>query len=108
MEKLSLTIKDKKGNIIKTVEACSFEVSFGTIDKLMSLIDIDEKTTSFELLKKVSTTWKEITGILDEIFPGMTKEDWCMVKVNDLVPLILQVVKYTFSEIMGIPSEKKN
>ena len=107
-EKLTLTIKDKKGEVIKTVEAQTFDIYFGTIDNLMGLLDLDEETSSFELLKKVSTAWKELINILSDIFPDMEKEDWQYVKVNDLIPILLQIVGYTFSEMMGIPSNSKN
>lgn len=108
MGNLMLEVKDKSGNVIKTVEAQTFDIYFGTINSLMELLDIDEDTTSFELLKKISTAWGEVTSLLGEIFPGMTKEDWKFVRINDLVPIVLQVVKYTFLEIMTIPSDSKN
>lgn len=108
MEELTLVLKDNKGNIVKTVKATTLEIRFGTIDKLMELLDIDENTTSFELLKKVSTAWKELVEILNGVFPDMGKEDWNLVKINDLIPLLLQIIKYTFSEIMGVPSNSKN
>ena len=108
MEKLELQIKNKKGEIIKTVEANTFDVYFGTINNLMELLDINENTSSFEVLKKISTAWHEITSLLGEIFPDMAEKDWELVRVNDLVPIVLQVVRYTFLEIMTIPSDSKN
>mgnify|MGYP006952324057 CR=1 FL=1 len=105
---LTLPVKDRSGKVIKEVQADTFDIRFGTIDKLMELLDIDEDTSSFELLKKVSTAWREVTDILSDIFPDMEKDDWRYVRLNDLVPVILQVVKYTFSEIMEIPSDSKN
>lgn len=105
---LTLPVKDRDGKVIKEVQADTFDIRFGTIDKLMELLDIDEYTSSFELLKKVSTAWREVTDILSDIFPDMEKDDWRYVRLNDLVPVILQVVKYTFSEIMEIPSDSKN
>ena len=108
MEELRLVIKDRNSEIIKSVRARSFDIRFGTIDNLMGLLNIDENTTSFELLKKISTTWNEVTTLLDDIFPDMTKEDWKLVRINDLIPVVLQVIKYTFTEIMTIPSDAKN
>jgi hypothetical protein len=107
-EKLTLQVKDKKGEVIKVVEANTFDIYFGTIDSLMQLLDINEDTSSFDLLKKISTAWGEVTSLLGEIFPDMTDEDWKFVRINDLVPIVLQVVKYTFLEIMTIPSDSKN
>lgn len=107
-EKLELQVKDKKGNVIKTVEANTFDVYFGTIDNLMRLLDIDEQTSSFELLKKITKAWGEVTELLGDIFPDMTDQDWKYVRLNDLVPIVLRIVKYTFLEIMTIPSDSKN
>ena len=107
MEKLTLNIKDGQGNV-KTFEAGTFTISFGTIDKLMGLMDLDEQTSSFEVLKKITSAWKEIVKIMGEIFPDMTPEDWDCVKLNDLVPVVLKVVQFTFAEMMHIPSDPKN
>ena len=107
-QNLVLTLKNRDGEVVKEVKAQTFDLRFSTIDNLMLLLDISEETTSFELLKKVSKAWKEITLILDDIFPEMEKEDWTLVKLNDLVPIVLQIVKYTFSEIMSIPTDSKN
>lgn len=106
MENLTLTIR--KNDSVKVVEANTFDIYFGTIDKLMCILDIDENTTSFQLLRKVTVVWKELTKILNEIFPDMEQEDWDYVRINDLVPVIMQVIRYTFYEIMGIPSDSKN
>ena len=106
MTDLQLIVKNPDGEIVKTVNARYVEISFGTIDKLMGLLDIDEDTTSFQLLMKVSKAWKEVTSVLNEVFPDMTDNDWCLVKINDLVPLLFEIVKFTFAKIMGIPTEK--
>lgn len=106
METLFLPIKDKDGNIIRQAQAEMMEISLGTVDKLMALLDIDEDTNSFAVLKKVSTAWKEITKILHDVFPDVTQEEWENVSINKLVPVVLAIVKYTFSELMKIPTEK--
>lgn len=107
-EELVLTVRDKEGEIIKEVTAHTFSIYWGTINDLMELVSIDENTSSFEVLKKLSGAWGQVTEIMGEIFPGMTPEDWKYVRINDLVPVVMQVIKYTFAEIMGIPSDKKN
>ena len=105
-KEIKLTVKNKKGEVVKEVTAHAFSIYYGTIDKLMSLLDLDDATTSFEILKKVTTAWGEVTEILGEMFPDMEPSDWDYVKINDLVPVVLQVVRYTLTELMEIPSEK--
>lgn len=106
--KLVLPVKNKDGEVIKTVEAQTFNIYFGTISNLMEVLDIGEESSSFEVLKKVSTAWKQVVEILSDVFPDMEKSDWQYVRLNDLVPVMLEIVKYTFAEIMQIPSESKN
>lgn len=105
-KEIKLTVKNKKGETVKEVTAHTFSIYYGTIDKLMSLLDLDDATTSFEILKKVTTVWGEVTEILGEMFPDMEPSDWDYVKINDLVPIVLQVIRYTLTELMEIPSEK--
>lgn len=105
-KEIKLTVKNKKGEVVKEVTAHTFSIYYGTIDKLMSLLDLDDATTSFEILKKVTTAWGEVTEILGEMFPDMEPSDWDYIKINDLVPVVLQVVRYTLTELMEIPSEK--
>lgn len=106
MEKIMLQIRNREGEVTRTAEAKAFDIRFGTIDHLMELMDIDENTTSFDMLKKVSTAWTEVVSLLGEIFPDVTEAEWADIRLNDLVPTVFQVVKYTFSEIMSLPTEK--
>lgn len=107
-EQIVMAVRNKQGDVIKNVTAHTFSIYYGTIADLMDVIDITDDTPSFEVLKKVTGAWGQVTKILGEIFPDMTKEDWKYVRFNDLVPVVLQVIKYTFAEIMGIPSNGKN
>lgn len=108
IREIKLPVKNKKGEIVKEVTAMTPAIYFGTISNLMELLDINDTTSSMELLKKVSTAWKEIVEILSDIFPEVTEDEWKCVRLNDLVPIVLQVIRYTFSEIMTIPSDSKN
>lgn len=105
---IKLPVRNKKGEVVKKAEAMTPAIYFGTISNLMELLDIDDTTSSMELLKKVSTAWKEIVEILSDVFPEVTDDEWKYIRLNDLVPVVLQVIRYTFSEIMTIPSDSKN
>ena len=105
---IKLPVRNKKGEVVKNAEAMTPAIYFGTISNLMELLDIDDTTSSMELLKKVSTAWKEIVEILSDVFPEVTDDEWKYIRLNDLVPVVLQVIRYTFSEIMTIPSDSKN
>lgn len=108
MQKLLLNSYDQDGNITKTVEARMFDIEFGTIRALMKVLDIDNIEDTGELLKTVTDAWEEIVSILDHCFPDMTEADWKHVKVRELLPVLMDIVRFTFTEILMIPLDEKN
>lgn len=108
MEKISLNVYDNEDKITKTCEAKIVDLKFGTIRKLMNLLKIDDIENTSELLKVVYTAWDEITAVLNLCFPDMEEEDWDNVKVNELLPVIIKIVKSAFSEMLAIPTNSKN
>lgn len=107
MQELRLPVKNKQGEVVKEVIAYTPQIYLGTIMNLMELLEIGDDINGLELMKKVSTAWREVKEILSDIFPEMEEEDWEYIRLNDLIPIILQVVRYTFAEIMTIPSNSK-
>ena len=108
MDKLTLNIYDETGKIIKTVEAQPVHLKLGFIRKIMELLNIEGCTNSFELLGKVYGAWEELQKLLATIFPGVTEEEWDNVDLSELVPLIMNVVKFTIATMNGIPNDPKN
>ena len=108
MKKLLLNTYDREGKIVKTVEAQMFDIEFGTIRALMKVLDIDNIEDTAELLKTVTNAWEEILSILGQFFPEMEDDDWTHVKVKELLPVLLDIIRFTFSEIMTIPVSEKN
>lgn len=108
MKKLLLNTYDREGKIVKTVEAQMFDIEFGTIRALMKVLDIDNIEDTAELLKTVTNAWEEILSILGQCFPEMEDDDWTHVKVKELLPVLLDIIRFTFSEIMTIPASEKN
>ncbi|MBO6208443.1 MAG: hypothetical protein J6O73_16140 [Lachnospiraceae bacterium] len=108
MERLLLNSYDRDGNVTKTVEARMFDIEFGTIRALMKVLDIDNIEDTGELLRTVTEAWEEILVILGACFPDMAEEDWKHVKVRELLPVIMDIVKFTFTEILTIPVSEKN
>lgn len=103
---LILNIYDKKGKkVVRQAKGNTVDIMMGTIERLMSLLDIENSTDSIEILKKVSGAYQELKGILSLIFEDVTEEEWNYVKVKELIPVILNVVKYTFAEMNSIPTD---
>lgn len=108
MGKLKINVYDDKNKVIKTAEAQLVELKFKTIRSLMDILKIDDINDTMGLLRVIAEAWDEVKGILTKIFPDLTEEELDNVKLNELVPVFLQIIKYSFAEIITIPSDSKN
>lgn len=101
-----LNVYDVEGNVIKTVEAENLDIEFGHIRSIMRLLDVDNINDTWALLKTVYSAWDKLTEVLSQVFPDMEDEDWEHVKIKELVPELLEIVRDSFAEILTIPTEK--
>lgn len=110
MEALKLNVYDNDGNVIKTSEAQPIDFKFGTIRSLMKLLNVDNINDTTELLKAVYGAWDQVISILSQCFPDITDEEWDNVKVGELIPVLVDTLKYSFANILSIPqdSDAKN
>ena len=107
-EEIKITIYSEKGEAVRESTAQTFDLRMGSIRKLMELLKIESITDTYEMMKTVLDVWEELTGILGECFPDITPEEWDGVKVNELMPVIVQIMRAAFSEMLTIPTDKKN
>lgn len=105
---LKLNVYDKENNVVKTCEARTIEIKFGSIRRIMKLLNVDDINDTVELLKIVYGAWDQLTTILDEVFPGMEETDWDNVKLNELVPILVIILKDSFAAMLTIPTDPKN
>lgn len=108
MEKLEINVYDDKGKVKKTCEAEMIDLEFGTVRSIMEILNVDGVTNTSDLLKIVYSAWDELTKVLTKCFPKMTKADWDHVKLKELMPVLLGILKYSFAEILTIPKDPKN
>lgn len=109
MNNLILKIYDDKGqNVVKSYESTTYDLMFGTVKKLMELLKIEDMDNQMEMLKTIYNAWDEITAVLSAVFPGVTDDDWNNVKVKELLPIILDIAKYSVTEMFVIPTDPKN
>lgn len=108
MDKLILNVYDEKDDIVKTSEAKLIDLRFGTIRSLMELLNVDDIDDTSQLLKTVYGAWAQITNILGRVFPDMTEEDWENVKLTELLPILMVILKSSFVQILSIPNDSKN
>jgi hypothetical protein len=104
---LILKIYDDSGkNIVKSYESKTYDLMFGTVMKLMELLKIEDMDDQLEMLKTIYSAWEEIKTVLAGVFPGATDDDWKHVRVKELLPMILEIAKFSVTEMFTIPTEK--
>ena len=106
MKDLTINVYGENDEVVKTVEAKLIDIKFGTIRKLMSILDIDNAETSFDILNRVYESWEDICEILTKVFPDLTEEEMDNVNLSELVPTLLKVIKFSFAKITGIPGDE--
>lgn len=103
MENLVLNVYDDENNVVKTVEATAISIKFGVVRQLMKLLKIDDVSDTAELFKVILDAWDEITKVLNSCFPEMTEEDWDNVRIDELIPTVVELLKGSFSLMLTIP-----
>ena len=71
-------------------------------------LQIDQVKDTSELLKVIYSAWGQITSILSKAFPDMEDADWENVKLSELVPILVTILKNSFAKIATIPTDEKN
>lgn len=108
MENLKLNVYDENDNIIKTSEAKMIDLRFGTIRSLMELLKVDDINDTTQLLRTVYSAWAQVISILSKVFPDMEEEDWENIKLSELLPMLVAILKSSFAQILTIPTDEKN
>lgn len=106
MRNIEINVYDGTGAIVKTSRANIIDIEFGTIRSIMKLLKVENIDDMGELFATVYDAWDQLIVILAQIFPDMAYEDWDHVKVRELIPAVIDILKYSFAEIMKVPKEK--
>ena len=105
---IKLNVYDEDGKVLKTVSAEKVKLKFGAIRSIMELLNVENIEDTASLLKTVYSAWGQLTRILTKCFPDMTEDDWENVELAELVPAVIEILRYSFSEILTIPKDEKN
>lgn len=103
---ITINAYDENGKVTKTAKAEMIELEFGAVRSIMELLNVESINDTGALLKTVYSAWNELTVILNKCFPDMETKDWDHVKLKELIPVIVDILKYSFSEILTIPNSK--
>lgn len=106
---ISINIYDKKGKeVVRTVKAEEYEIMFGAVGELMKLVKAAGDEDKTAVVKVIGSAWDEVVNVMDGFFPDVTEDEWKCVKVSELVPTIIEIVKYAVSKMLNIPVDSKN
>ena len=106
--KMVLNVYDDDDNITKSCEGKLIDIKFVVLRSLMKLLKVDDINDTVELLKVVYGAWDKLISILEKCFPEMEDDDWDNVKLTELIPVLLLIVKYSAVKMSEIPTESKN
>ncbi len=103
-----LNIK-KRGQIIKTYTANSYDLTLGVCEDLLNLLNLDEFSNGDKLkdvevnkvLDLVVKNYGKFIEIVHEIFPELTEEERRYITVYDLRDLIVAVAKDTLQRLFN-------
>lgn len=107
---MKLNIYEKK-KIIKTYEADTYDLMFGTMEDIAEAINLDEMElgTDTEILKMlgkaVMGSMDTIKDLMKDIFDGITDEELKKTKVKEMLQVLVEVIKYTIKQL-SIGAEK--
>lgn len=94
------------GKIIeKTYVTEEIDIMFGTVEDLLDVIDFDNLNDEKEVVKVVIKTLNNLKPFLKQIFDGLTDDEIKRTKVKELVPLFVDIVKYTMDELKALMSK---
>lgn len=109
---LVLNIYKNKNEIEKTYTAETYDLMFGTMEDILNIIDI-EKFDSGDKEDFVAAASKLIAGglnqlkpLLLDVFDGLTEEELRKTRVADLTKIVIEIVKYSITQIRGASTGK--
>lgn len=112
---MELTLNIYKGREIeKTYTADSYDIMFGTVEDIIKLIDLDaltKSTDNADFVRAVGNLivkgFDELKPLLMDIFPELTEDELRRTRVKEIVPLVMDVVKYSFTTFFPQTKQKK-
>lgn len=113
--KLTLNIYEGK-KIVKTYEADEFTLMTGVCEDIINVVDIDkltngkldDKTLGIEVIKVVAKSFSKFKPFLQDIFVGLTDDEYRHTSIKEVAQVVVAVVQYTVSELFNVGGNSKN
>lgn len=108
MAEIKLNIYDRETKTIaKTYTTNSIDLMFGTVEDILNVVDVDKLGDQNEIVKMIVKGWAQLKPFLKDIFPGLTDDEIKGVKINEMIPVFMQIFA-GISENMGLLVNGKN
>ena len=110
MLKLNIYGKENGKLVIeKTYHADAYSLMFGTMEDVVRLIDVEKlQSGNINQPEFIGAVAQIVVGSMDvvkpilcEVFEGLTEEELRNTKVSEIVPIIVNIFKYSMNE-MGL------
>lgn len=113
---LKLNVYGKGKKVEKTYAAEEFTLMTGTCEDILKVVDVDklmsgklsDEQMGIEIIKTVTKSFKLFCPLLQEVFDGLTAEEYRRTSVKEVANCVINVVKYTVSELFNVGGAEKN
>ena len=107
---MKLNIWKNQKEIERTLEVDTYDIMFGTIEDILSLVDkLDALDDDNQLFVLIKSNLPFVKHLIKDIFSefNVTDDDLKKVKLKELVPLFIDVISYC-KENIGFGDNAKN
>ena len=101
---MKLNIYEKRA-IVKTYEADTYDLMFGTVEDVANAVNLDSLTsgTDAEIIKLVGNlvmnSLSTVKDLLKDVFDGITDEELKHTKIKEIATVMVDIVKFTIKQI---------
>lgn len=105
----------ENGKIVKTYSSQEYVLTTGLCEDILSMIDIDKLTAGglndtalgMEIIKIVTKSFSKFKPFIQDIFQGLTDDEYRQTAIKEVAGVIIIVVKHTVSELYSISGSKQ-
>ena len=101
---MKLTIYERK-QPVKTYTAETYDLMFGTVEDIADAMNIDSLKTGTDVeiiqmaVNLIRNNMDLVKDLLKDIFNGLTDEELRKTKVREIAGVLLEVVKFTITQL---------
>lgn len=106
----------ENGKVVKTYTANDFTLTTGICEDVLNLVDIDkliagglnDQKMGLEIIKIVVKLFPKFRPFFQDIFSGLTDEEFKQTSIKEVGEIIIKIIKYTIGELYSVGGTSKN